>query len=284
MSDEQAKKKEELLRLLSQVDPEAARIAAIGKELIQAASLSRDVAAPMREIVTQLPNNALPPAQLDRSIKGWQEWHDNANQVLTLETTADKFGVMSSGVTNTTAVMLSVMVPPLGGWPQPIQIAKEQFYRTLERNTLAEQARASMIRLGLDSRGGTYRTALELLDEATATINQPVTDEGGPTSVLMPLRESIDASITELIRRRPVQAKVSGWRGKVLSLGQQCARFGLSMAYFERLGDDVELLWDQLSSAKQQGMSRERMSEIFHAGVSFLHTLLSSIDEKLLKA
>jgi hypothetical protein len=76
-----------------------------------------------------------------------------------------------------------------------------------------------MLRLGLDRRSGNDRPALDLLHEAKSAMDRPVLGDGGPTSVLIPLRESIDAAIAELVRRRAKQEPVKGWKEKVVSVG-----------------------------------------------------------------
>jgi hypothetical protein len=136
----------------------------------------------------------------------------------------------------------------------------------------------------LNSRGGTARSALDLLNEAQAALEYPVDKDVSPTSVSISLRESINAAITELIRGRPVQEKAQGWNDKVLSLGRHCGHSGVPTAQFQRLGAETENLMNKLSGHKQGSVSRDAMNELFIEGINLLNALLDSIDESKLKA
>jgi hypothetical protein len=135
----------------------------------------------------------------------------------------------------------------------------------------------------LDKRGGSSRTPIDLLQEARGGMDRPLVGDGGPVSVLVSLRECIDAVITELVRRRPRQEPVKGWGSKIMSVGNQCARPMLKSDLFSRLGIDAETLMNQLSGAKQTGMDRDQLGRFFYRGLLFLNALMDSIDETLLR-
>jgi hypothetical protein len=283
MPDEQATK-EELLRVLRDVDTEAARVEATGQEMARAARLARDVAAPLLDLITACPSSALQPGQLDRELASWQAWQRAAGQAQAPWPAAGTFVAATSGAINTAISVVLSPVPGASPLAQPVQDARERLFQVLDRSRLVAQVRVSMARLGLTARGGATRTPPELLDEAHGALERPVADEPAATSVLVTLRESVDATITGLVRRRPAQEKVSGWRGKVLSLGRHCGRPGLTAAHFDRLGDEAEALMNRLSGFKQRGGPRDQLHEQFHGGVTFLQALLDSIDESKLRA
>ncbi len=278
MSDEKAKK-EQLVNILKDVGSVAAKIESMGQDMIQAARLSRDVASPILDVVTNLPTESLRPGQLDTELASWRDWTESANQLKGSQSPVSSFVAVTSGATNTAVSFMSTTV---FSSPQA-QEAKTKFFHVLDRSRLVQQVGSAMVRLGLNSRGGTARPAPELLDEAQAALERPVVKDGGPTSVLITLRESIDAAITELIRRRPVQEKVHGWDGKVLSLGKHCAYSGLSTAHFNRLAAEADRLMDRLSNYKQDSLNRDAMNEVFIEGITLLKALLDSIDEGKLK-
>ena len=60
MSDEPAKKKDELLRLLCDVESEATRVEALGQDIVRAARFTVDVVRPIRYVISQVPPEALP--------------------------------------------------------------------------------------------------------------------------------------------------------------------------------------------------------------------------------
>ncbi|PYM23226.1 MAG: hypothetical protein DMD78_12530 [Candidatus Rokuibacteriota bacterium] len=124
---------------------------------------------------------------------------------------------------------------------------------------------------------------MELLNEARAALELPAFQEGGPASVLLPLRECINGAISELVRRRPRQEPAGKTREKLASIGTQCGRSGLDKSYFDRIAADADLLLNQLSGSKQAGIPREHVNELFHRGLLFINSLLESIDESRLK-
>ena len=82
---------------------------------------------------------------------------------------------------------------------QPVPPAFTKVTKVIERYESADKAIAAMQKLGLDHRGGTSRPATELLAEAKAAMERPVIGEGGPVTILVPLRESINAALAELV-------------------------------------------------------------------------------------
>ncbi len=288
MSDESVKKKNELVRLLSYVESQAPNLEAIGQDIARSARLSRDVASCLRGLVSQVPrDNLVPDEQWDQQIDSWRSWEAVANGLLGSRTLVNSFVAVSEATTLATSgamfedTFISPAFPPL---QEAIETTKTRFSQIVERFPLADEARASMKRLHLDLRGGTYRTAMELLDEAEGALDRPVFHEGGPVSVLIPLRECINAAVSELIRRRPTQEPASKIQDKIASVGQQCARPGLQQDYFKRLGADVAKLLNNLSAAKQADVPRERLTQFFHRGLLFLNALMNGIDESRLRS
>ncbi len=286
MPDKSGVNKDELLRLLSDVEPQAARLETLGQEIVRSARLSRDVAAPIRYLVSELPAESLEGARWDRLAETWRSWHRVAGDLVESSTMVNSFGAVSLIATSSgseTFATLPVTTPLSPRAQAVIQDAHSQLSLALARFPLAEEARSSLRRLGLDVRGGSYRAPLQLLDEAMGALERPVVQAGGPVSVLIPLRECINSAISELIRRRPNQEPASKLGDKLASLARQCTRPGLGSGHVERLAADGEPLLDTLSMAKQADMSREQQTELFNRGLAFLNALISSVDETRLR-
>ena len=111
-----------------------------------------------------------------------------------------------------------------------MQNAETKIKRILHRAPLLEEARASMRRLGLDQRSVGERPALDLLEEAHASLGT------GPTPALVTLRENIWAAISQLNKRKTTQEAGSG-SDMLTSIGRQCGWSHLDGSYFERLRD-----------------------------------------------
>jgi hypothetical protein len=287
MSEDAAKQKDELIRLIANAEPEAKKLEGVGHGLVDSARFTQDMAGALVELVKEVPLDQLPPAEWSRLIEVWRRWHDTAHNLDAMQTTVNSFHAMTHAATNTS---VSGVMPMFSGFPPApppspaAEAARKTLFQTLDRYPLADQVVASMRRLGLDSRGGSSRPPLELLNEARGALERPVVGEGGPVSVLISLRECIDAVITELVRRRLTQEEAKGWKGKVVSVGRQSARTLLPPDHFDGIGVDAESLMNQLSGAKQTTMSRERLMEFFNRGLLFLNSLMGSIDERKLRS
>jgi len=287
MADDPAKKKDELLQLLSQVESQAQRLEALGGDIVRSARLSRDVAGPLRDLFLVVPVGNLSSEHWHRQVTSWRSWHVAVGEVETARTAVNSFVALSSAVASSsceTFTMVSLTPHLSPSILVTVEDVKARLRQILERFPLLEEAESAMRRVGLDVRGGNRRTPLDLLVEARTALEQPSFQDGGPASVLIPLRECLDSSIAEILRRRRTREPTPKVRDKLISLGRQCARAGLQVTYFERLGTDAERLLNDLSAAKQAGMSREQLTELFHRGLLFLNAVLQSIDETLLRS
>jgi hypothetical protein len=286
MADEAVQKKTELLRLLSEAEPQACRLEAFGREVVRAARLSRDVIAPIRDLFLHAPANSLSPEQWDLHVDNWRSWQQTADKLETSLTAASSFVAVTNNVASTCSGTFTV-VSLQSSLPAPILItlgnAQARLNQTLERLPLLQDAEASMRRLGLEARGGSLRSPLHLLAEARGALEQPAVHEGGPVSVLIALRQCILSTISELLRRRPIQEATSKTREKLTSLGRQAGRSDLDETHFERLAVEVDKLVNELSRAKQSGIPRQELTASFNSGVLLLNALMQSIDEARLR-
>ncbi len=252
MADEPTSRKDKLLRLLSDVGPEARRLEEFraGNRPISPAS-SRHGGSALPSCLAG-PKRCAQPDVCDRQIEGWRSWQGVAGKLIVASTTVNTFRAVSQVVANTgsSEFVVSSEVPLSRPVHVVVEAGKLRLRRTLDRTPLLDEARSSMQRLGLDSRGGGLRAPIDLLDEAGGALEQPVVPGGRATSVLIPLRECIEAALSELLRRRSLQEPASKVVGKVTSIGRQCARVDLPPGHFERLGTDGDVLLNDLSSTK----------------------------------
>jgi hypothetical protein len=284
MTDETAKKKDILLQLLENVELQAERLETLGGEIVRSARLTRDVTGPVRDFISQMPLDNLSSTHWDREVDSLRAWQVVAGELETYRTTVNSFSALSFAVTSTLNEAVMSFTPSLSPQVQAnVEHAQSRLRQTLERFPLIDDTKASIRRLGLDCRGGSYRTPFELLTEACGALERPIFGDGGPVSVLITLRECINSVISELLRRRPTQERASKLVDKLISLGRQCARPDLDDAHFKRLAVDGEPLLDALSGAKQAEMPRPQLNALFHRGLLFLNAVMNSIDESRLK-
>jgi hypothetical protein len=142
---------------------------------------------------------------------------------------------------------------------------------------------AGMQRLQLDLDSPWSRAPTDLLNEAERALLLPVIGDGGPTSTLLTIRECIDGAISGLIPRRPTQEPAKSWGQKLSSIARQCGHPDIAVDVVERLAEDVGMLMNELSGAKQRPLTRREISRLFYRAAWFLKTFLGLIDEHRLK-
>jgi hypothetical protein len=281
------KKKKEYLELLAKTPAQAHHLEKISREIIQNARLAEDVTTPISEIIANLPADKLSPEEWDRLIAGQRMWVENAARLeRSMANTARIFAAGSSVMSTTGAsVVYGVTVYGLPqGAKTKIQGAKKELDRVFEQAPVVESTRVSMRRLGLDRRvgAGDRKCARELLDEAKTALDRPSGAVGGEVAVLLTLRAAIEAALSELIRRRPVQEPASNNREKIRSIGRHCALAGAE-DQFEALASPGHELINTLSGMKEAALPRTELINLFQRGVLLLDGLLKNVDETKLR-
>lgn len=152
----------------------------------------------------------------------------------------------------------------------------------LQRRPLVVRAEAALRTFGLDEPRGSDRSPVQLLHEASQSIDRP-TSEGESPIALIALREAIQAALARLLQMRPAQETANRTKEKISSIGRQCGRSELEGAHFEQLGEAIHLLLSELSLAKQRAMARTEIQAAFDRGVMVLTTLLNALDPDKLR-
>jgi hypothetical protein len=273
MPEEESQKKE-LLSLLSEAPAKASLVEKLAQDLQKSAHLVGELAPAVREYVEQVPATSLTPEEWSHQIKGWRSFNEFAGMVATSVPPSVSFSATSYATTSSSNTVVFV-TSGVTQTPQMLS-AEAKIKRILHRAPLLEEARASMRRLGLDQRSVGERPALDLLEEAHASLGT------GPTPALVTLRESIWAAISQLNRRKPKQEAGSG-SDMLTSIGRQCGWSHLDASYCERLAVDWDILVKELSGGKQKAMSGQQVGELFDKALVFANALLSGIDKTRLK-
>jgi hypothetical protein len=293
MSEDPAKQKEELLKGLDDAEREAKRIAAAAKETLQNARLMSDACPQLRTLFQEMPISALSSSEWVRQNQNMKSWLEVAKSMPKLSEDVALFRVTTQAATNTSvsgvtvwfALGPSTSTHPSGSPPYPpvVHQASKRLADIVETYPSLDKTREQIRRLGLDSRGGDSKSALQLLEEARATLDAPVVDDGSASGALLALRECINTCVSELVRRRPHQEQAKTWKAKMVSLGRQCGLANLAVAHFDNLGIEAENTNDQLSEAKSKQLSRPEVRNRFAKGLLFLASFLSSINEAKLR-
>jgi len=279
------KRKDELLRTMSEVNSEAREKERQALEIARTARQTQDMTGPFLDLVNEMPVELLAAPVWDRQIDVMREWLGVAtNDSLPFGTMASTFRVVTAAVANTCATVMytvSSESEAAGLKIHAIESAEARLADVIRPSQLLETVHASMSRLGLESQGGAgIRSPLDLLTEAQKALENPTFGEGRAASVLLPLRGCIDRCLDMLLKRRSAQESAPK---KIQALGLSCGRATLSADFFAGLQTDYEGLNDRLSSAKDRDLPRQRIIALFNQGLTFLDALLSSVDEGRLK-
>jgi hypothetical protein len=233
MTDDE--KKEEVIRLIEGAGPEAKKLEAMGQQVVESARLTQDLAGPLAQLFRVIPTSDLSSEGWDIQLDNWNAWHAGVRKMQHVMPAVSGMTMASVNSTFTTASMYFSLDQPM-----ILAGAGEAFMAVsgaIERHNLADRAITSMRRLSLDRRGGNLRPALDLLAEAKGAMERPVVGDGGSVSVLISLRECVDATITELVRRRPEQEPAKNWKEKVVSIGRKCGKPSLPATHFDKIGN-----------------------------------------------
>lgn len=279
-------KKGELQKLVSDAADKAASIQRMGQSLVKGAVQSLDVASCLSQFLQRLPEECLPRTALKHEITGWQMWHKRADQALASAGTVYDFTVAVSTATATTSgtFVNAVLYEQSPEIQNAVRFASAQMNKIIECPVLMNEVKSCMKRLGLDRASHSNRGPLDLLEEAYAALERPSGSESSPVAVLISLRESVNMTLSELLRRRPTQEPAGNQGEKVRSIGRQCGRAEVAADIFNQQADVVDDLIANLSSAKSQALSRTRMSELLTSGLLFLKAFLDSLDSAKMRA
>lgn len=122
------------------------------------------------------------------------------------------------------------------------------------------------------------KSAAELLETAYSAFERPVTYENPTITSLIPMRECINGTIVELLRRRLKQEPVKSQGDKIFSIIRQLARNSVPESAAENLAHRWECLVDELSSSKQTDCSRDQWADCLRRSTLLLLELLQSLD------
>ena len=177
MPDDPGKEKDELLKGLEEAEREAKRIEAASKDALENARLVRDTAPQLRILFQETPVSGLPPEEWVRQNQNVKSWLGVAKSMPPTFTDVSTFGAVSQVVANTaiSGVMITFPLrlppappasPPPSPYPIVVQQATERLAAVVEKYPSMDKARIAIRRLGLDTRRGDSKSALQLLEEA----------------------------------------------------------------------------------------------------------------------
>jgi len=308
------KRKDDLLRKLSELQDVSADVEEGFRAGIEQAVQNRDVESRMTRLVGSLTrDDQLPPEAWDQFEYGVQARLDASRMVRAQMQEMVVFqGTSTANVSSSSTVVTRILSFPVT-WPQginPTLSSTAPSVNVLEQSplaswTTAQRAALSDFRDGLQNAfryrdllpdiaaliaklraGDTHpgdRTALEQFHAARRALEQPPGGLTSPPGVLVELRGGLNNLLERLRRRLAGQDSGGGVERRVISIGKRAGFQIFAGGHFESIGRDLERLAADLTDAKNAEMTREEVSNTLNEVLFVVKTLLTSIDPSRLR-
>jgi hypothetical protein len=283
-SNDEHKKREGLLGEAAEAKRNSPKLIEKGRNLTEAGQSAHDSATAFEELARKAPDGFFSGPNFDHVLSGFREFNSMAREQSDLITT-DEILIRLSRQITTSATISSTAAATTCFGPKAVASPELKSLEMLLHRTIDVDSVVKLMKLvGLDIGRGSKRTPVQLLQTAQQAFKRPFASEGYAVAVLVPLRESIQGSINELLKKRPTTEKTGRWKKKITSIGQHCGKSDVSSNQIERVAAITHALIDELSGAKDRNMTRERIAGLLDQGVALLQDFLSLIDRTKLRA
>lgn len=128
------------------------------------------------------------------------------------------------------------------------------------------------------------KSPIDLLEDACAAFERPVTQGSSASTSLIPMRQCINSTIAALLQRRPQQEPAKSQRDKIISICKQTAYSEIEPWAIDQMAARWEELLDELSSSKDKDVHREEWKAILRKAMAFLIEFLESLDQNKMKS
>lgn len=274
--------KQRLLGILRDAEAADAAVVDKGLQFVEVAKASIEVNRELRNVITQMPSDAVLDTQSwARMTSGWESHKDASKALFSVFVSSTHTSSTSATASLGTTLAFTTAMPWMNEPSVKPHLAALD--STLHRAAKVADARLQLQTFGLNAALTGLRSPLALLNEAEAARTRPSTGQSQPTSILLPLRECIESSLAALLRRVPNQSPTGKTAAKVELIGSQCGKSGLAAYHFHNLGIDCGNLIKDLSGAKQADLPEKRTNSLYDAGVLFIIGFLSSLEVSKLK-
>lgn len=157
------------------------------------------------------------------------------------------------------------------------QAAAQRLSAVIDRRGDKDRVLSLMRAYGLSRAPTGQKSPEELFQTAWAAFGRPVSQSSPASTSLIPMRECINATVADLLRRRSKQERTKRSE-KVISIGTQMAHSTIPRSIIESLQNRHESITDELSAAKQRDFTREAWGELLRRATLFLRELLETVD------
>jgi hypothetical protein len=223
------------------------------------------------------------------AINSWQRANEQTNAILQ-NLDEMNVGTLSSTGSGLSAVMTTLTDPSNLDPSLPPQFrtevlsAQENLSKVIDDSIDQEDIITTMRQFGLDKAHPGEKSAIEQFETAWVAFEKPVAQTNPVSTSLIPMRETIESMIKELIRLRPNQERAKSQKDKISSIGRQLAKNGIQQTDIQSWADQWDQLANELSGAKQKDYSREEWRNLLRRATLFLQEVLQGLDPAKLRS
>ena len=275
-------RKEELRKKLEEAKDAGETLASFGRDLTKDGQFGADLADAMIDDVSDIDDHA----DWEGLIDSWDVWNERAQGSIKL---LKSIGPLISSTTSGSAFSSSGIISEgnfLKFTAGNQTVAREAFkhtYHVISRYSKKEEVLALMKEFGLNQAPKGRKSPAEQFITAYEAFEKPVTDSDPVATSLMPIRQSIQATIDELFRLKPKQKPAKNQWEKVVSIGTQLKRDNLNENDVKAWAGQWETLKDELSEAKEAEFDRKEWVLRLQRATFFLDSLLNGLDPSKLR-
>jgi len=277
--------KDELKELIIESKIKSEEIKRQSGDLLQWSQYMIDLADASEKVAINLPSTGI---DWKDKIDSWKYLNQQQYQVILGMKNITIQNVSSSGNNATYAMADFTNVSNfINSIPYDIQgdtlAAAVRLGHVIDRFAEKEKVMLLLKQYGLINSVPGRASPVELFNTAWAAFEQPIREGSPAATSLIPVRECINSTISELLRRRPRQEPAKSAQNKIMSICKQLAVPGYSPQAIQYLAERWNRLVDELSDSKQRNYSREEWRVcLLHANL-FLMDLLQCLDQSKMK-
>jgi hypothetical protein len=230
----QPDKMADLLAEMSAVSNGSARIEEAAQSAALEARRIQDLNKTARVAYVAAPAAEIDSLDVDQQLREWRSYRSTLERV-EAEFQPPVTALVFSGMSMATSMVTTYALFDADAFSKSPELdrARRELYKARDIPSLLTEITGSLERLSLDVAHPGQHTIADLLSQAHAALARPVLDEGRAISTLVPIRSAIDEVFAALGRRCPGQQRMKGWPKKVLFVGGQCARPGVTSIAIE---------------------------------------------------
>lgn len=284
--------REELKKALLSCEKQGNEIAEGGRKITEYGQKLADLSRVTYEFITPIPLE-IPILGISDALKNWKA-QEKENKSMLID--AKTFQVSPVQSTTGSAIYSSTAMIDLtfesfdDSQRKRSENNYKEFYAVVERTVNKENVIKLLNKLGLD-RKCDYKNSLENFIIAHDSLEKTVTGEVDPAiTSLIPMRESINTAIDDLLKMRPRRDNIPLIQGlnkeqrKIRVIAEQLKYDDIDDAQIRNWTDEYKDLNDRLlSPSKNSYIDRDEWIRSINKATIFLESFLSGIDPEKLR-